>query len=60
MTELTTSDAECIASDIIAYELAIIPASSFKPDKARLATILIFDTRIASFSNVKTSPFIYV
>ena len=59
ITELTTSDAECIASDIIAYELAIIPASSFKPDKMRLAIMLIFDTRIASFSSIKMSSFPY-
>ena len=44
---LNTSEAECTASDIIAPDDAIRPASSFNSDNTRLTIMLITDTLIA-------------
>lgn len=48
--ELITSEAECIASDIIAYEDATIPDISFISDSIMFTIMLICDTFMASFS----------
>lgn len=47
---LKTSEAECIASLIIALECAIIPAKSLMIDNSTLPTIVMKDTLLAMFS----------
>ena len=47
MKVLNTSEAEWTASEIIAPELAKIPASSLKADSTRLTMTLMTDTRMA-------------
>ena len=46
---LSTSDAECTASEIIAPELAKIPAINLKTDRAMLTKMDMMDTRMAIF-----------
>ncbi len=47
---LNTSEAEWIASEIMAPECAITPASSLNTVSTRFATILTMETLIATFS----------
>ena len=50
MMLLSTSEAECTASLIIAPELAKMPASSLKSESTALPAMLTRETRVAVFS----------
>ena len=55
MKLLSTSEAECTASLIIAPELAKMPASSLRSESTAFPAMLTAETRVAVFSKYVSS-----